>query len=319
MFGIGINQSVLSPAGVQASSIHELWALMLSVCTVVFVAVLTALLIAVLSGNRHSAQPSAVPAEETLTKYVGVAVGLTVVTLIALLVASVWTGRSIASLQATSALSIDVTGHQWWWEIQYEDAIASRRVMTANEIHIPTNRPVVLKVTSRDVIHSFWVPNLQGKRDLIPGYTTALWVQASRSGVFRGQCAEFCGMQHAHMAFDVVAESDEEFGRWLDAMRQPGHDPPDATARKGRDVFMQTRCAGCHAIRGSDAAGQTAPDLTHIASRSTLGAGSLPNTPDNLANWIRDPQRVKPGNQMPPSLLADDDLHALVAYLETLR
>jgi cytochrome c oxidase subunit 2 len=250
---------------------------------------------------------------------VGVAVGLTVVTLIALLVASVWAGRSVASLRAESALSIDVAGHQWWWEIQYEDAVASRRVMSANEIHIPTNRPVVLKVTSRDVIHSFWVPNLQGKRDLIPGYTTALWLQASRSGVFRGQCAEFCGMQHAHMAFDVVAESEEEFARWLDAVRQPGRDPPDATARKGRDVFMQTRCAVCHTIRGSDAAGQTAPDLTHIASRRTLGAGSLPNTPDNLANWIRDPQRVKPGNQMPPNLLADDDLHALVAYLETLR
>jgi len=282
--------------------------------------VLTALLIAVLRGNhRRSDQPSASPAERTLTKYVGVAVGLTVVTLIALLVASVWAGRSVASLRAESALSIDVAGHQWWWEIQYEDAVASRRVMSANEIHIPTNRPVVLKVTSRDVIHSFWVPNLQGKRDLIPGYTTALWLQASRSGVFRGQCAEFCGMQHAHMAFDVVAESEEEFTRWLDAMRQPGRDPPDATARKGRDVFMQTRCAVCHTIRGSDAAGQTAPDLTHIASRRTLGAGSLPNTPDNLANWIRDPQRVKPGNQMPPNLLADDDLHALVAYLETLR
>ena len=320
MFGIGINQSVLSPAGIQASSIHALWVLMLSVCTVVFVAVLTALLIAVLRGNhRRSDQPSASPAERTLTKYVGVAVGLTVVTLIALLVASVWAGRSVASLRAESALSIDVAGHQWWWEIQYEDAVARRRVMSANEIHIPTNRPVVLKVTSRDVIHSFWVPNLQGKRDLIPGYTTALWLQASRSGVFRGQCAEFCGMQHAHMAFDVVAESEEEFTRWLDAMRQPGRDPPDATARKGRDVFMQTRCAVCHTIRGSDAAGQTAPDLTHIASRRTLGAGSLPNTPDNLANWIRDPQRVKPGNQMPPNLLADDDLHALVAYLETLR
>ena len=117
-------------------------------------------------------------------------------------------------------ISIAITGHQWWWEVQYEDAVPSRRVLTANEIHIPTNRPVVLKVTSRDVIHSFWVPNLQGKRDLIPGYTTALWMQASRAGVFRGQCAEFCGMQHAHMAFDVVAESDEEFARWLDAMRQ---------------------------------------------------------------------------------------------------
>ena len=177
----------------------------------------------------------------------------------------------------------------------------------------------MLKVTSRDVIHSFWVPNLQGKRDLIPGYTTAMWLQASRPGVFRGQCAEFCGMQHAHMAFDVVAESDAEFESWLDAMRQPGRDPPDPTGRKGRDVFMQARCAGCHTIRGTDAAGQIAPDLTHIASRSTLGAGTLPNTPDNLAAWIRDPQRVKPGNQMPPNPLAAEDLQALVAYLETLR
>ena len=243
---------------------------------------------------------------------------MTVVTLIALLVASVWTGRTVASLQASSAVSIAITGHQWWWEVQYEDAVPSRRVLTANEIHIPTNRPVVLKVTSRDVIHSFWVPNLQGKRDLIPGYTTALWMQASRAGVFRGQCAEFCGMQHAHMAFDVVVESDEEFeSGWTPCASRPRSAGP--TGRKGRDVFMQARCAGCHTIRGSDAAGQTAPDLTHIASRSTLGAGSLPNTPDNLATWIRDSQRVKPGNQMPPNPLAAEDLQALVAYLETLR
>jgi cytochrome c oxidase subunit II len=320
MSGVGINQSVLSPAGIQASAIHALWLLMLSICTAVFFAVLTALLLAVVRGHRRrSDEQSTSPAERTLARYVGVAVGVTVITLIALLVASVWTGRTVASLQASSAVSIEVTGHQWWWEIQYEDAVASRRVVTANEIHIPVNRPIVLKVTSRDVIHSFWVPNLQGKRDLIPGYTTALWLQASRAGVFRGQCAEFCGMQHAHMAFDVVAESEDEFASWLDAMRQPGRDAPDPTMRKGRDVFMQARCAGCHTIRGSDAAGQTAPDLTHIASRSTLGAGSLPNTADDLANWIRDPQHAKPGNQMPPNVLADDDLHALVAYLETLR
>jgi cytochrome c oxidase subunit 2 len=293
---------------------------MLSVCTAVFIAVVAALLLAVIRGGRRSSdEQSTSPAERTLARYVGVAIGVTVVTLIALLVASVWSGHSVASLQASSAVSIEITGHQWWWEVQYEDAVACRRVVSANEIQIPTNRRVVLKVTSRDVIHSFWVPNLQGKRDLIPGYTTALWLQASRSGVFRGQCAEFCGMQHAHMAFDVVAESADEFARWLEGMRQPGRDAPDATVRKGRDVFMQARCAGCHTIRGSDAAGQIAPDLTHIASRSTLGAGSLPNTPDDLANWIRDPQRVKPGNQMPPNVLADDDLHALVAYLETLR
>src|SRR6185369_10153360 len=176
----------------------------------------------VVRGTRRSKEGSASPAETTLTRYVGAAVGVTVVMLIGLLVASVWTGRTVASLQASSAISIAITGHQWWWEVQYEDAVPSRRVLTANEIHIPMNRPVVLKVTSRDVIHSFWVPNLQGKRDLIPGYTTALWVQASRNGVFRGQCAEFCGMQHAHMAFDVVVETDEEFASWLDLRREPG-------------------------------------------------------------------------------------------------
>src|SRR3954464_14498435 len=249
MSGVGINQSVLSPAGIQASSIHALWVLLVSVCTVVFIVVLAALLVAVVRGSRRRPDPrstpdrrSTPPAEGTLTRYVGVAVGLTVVTLLALLVASVWTGRTVASLHASTAISIAVTGHQWWWEVQYEDAVPSQTVLTANEIHIPTNRPVVIKVTSRDVIHSFWVSNLQGKRDLIPGYTTALWMQASRAGIFRGQCAEFCGMQHAHMAFDVVVESDEEFERWLDVMSEPGRDPPDPTGRKGRDVFMQARC-----------------------------------------------------------------------------
>ena len=167
MSGVGVNQSVLSPAGIQASSIHTLWMVMLAVCTAVFVGVLAALLIAVVRGSRRrAAEPSTPPSERTLTRYVGVAVGLTAVTLIALLVASVWTGRTVASLQASSPISIAITGHQWWWEVQYQDAVPSRRVLTANEIHIPVNRPVVLKVTSRDVIHSFWVPNLQGKRDL---------------------------------------------------------------------------------------------------------------------------------------------------------
>jgi len=293
---------------------------MLWTCTAVFVAVLAALSVALIRGLRNRDVPgSSPPTEVSLSRSVGFAVAVTVTILITLLVASVWTGRQMASLQASSAVTIAITGHQWWWEIQYEDAIPSRRVTTANELHIPTSQPVVLKVTSRDVIHSFWVPNLQGKRDLIPGYTTALWLRADRPGFFRGQCAEFCGMQHAHMALDVVAESDQNFQEWLDAMRQPGRDPPEATARRGRDVFMRARCAACHAIRGTDAAGQIAPDLTHIATRSTLGAGTLPNTPESLATWIQDPQRVKPGNQMPANPLAADDLRALVAYLQTLR
>ena len=195
MSGVVVNQSVLSPAGPQASSIYSLWSLMLWTCTAVFIVVCAALVIALVRGMRNQSETDpSFPTETALSRSVGVAVGLTVTILITLLVASVWTGRQIASLHASSAVSIAITGHQWWWEIQYEDSIPSRRVTTANELHIPSNRPVVLKVTSHDVIHSFWVPSLQGKRDLIPGYTTALWLRADRSGVFRGQCAEFCGM-----------------------------------------------------------------------------------------------------------------------------
>ena len=315
-----IHQSVLSPAGSPASSIHSLWALMLWVCLAVFTVVLAAVAVALFQGLRDRSRASGTAASEiTLSRSVAASVGLTVVILIGLLVASISTGRAVASIPASSAVTIAIVGHQWWWEVQYEDSVPSQRMVTANELHIPTNRPIVLNVTSRDVIHSFWVPNLQGKRDLIPGYTTAIWLQASRPGRFRGQCAEFCGMQHAHMALEVIAESDEDFQGWLDGMRQPARDPPDSISRAGRDIFMQSRCAGCHTVRGTDAAGQAAPDLTHIAARTTLGAGTLINTPEHLAAWIRDPQESKRGNQMPPTPLAADDIQSLVAYLETLR
>ena len=292
-------------------------------CTAVFIVVLAALGLALARGRRNQQTNDAhVTSERTLATTVGAAVGVTAIILMVFLAASVLIGRrmtTLTTLQASSAVTIEITGHQWWWEIQYDDAVPSRRVTTANELHIPTHRPVVLKVTSRDVIHSFWVPNLQGKRDLIPGYTTAIWMQADRSGFFRGQCAEFCGLQHAHMALDVVAESDREFEGWLASMRQPGRDPPDDLARRGHDVFMRARCAVCHTVKGTEALGQVAPDLTHIATRSTLGAGTLPNTPEMLAEWIKDPQRAKPGNQMPPNPLSDQDVAALVAYLGTLK
>ena len=313
-------QSVLAPAGTQAASIYQLWSLMLWVSAAVFAIVLLFSYVALIRGRRRARAHAAWPASQrALTRGVAVAVALTVVILFGLLVASVWAGRAVTSLHASSAVTINVIGHQWWWEIEYEDAVAERRMLTANEIHIPVNRPVVLKVTSRDVIHSFWAPNLLGKRDLIPGYTTAIWLQADRPGIFRGQCAEFCGLQHAHMAFDIVSEPDAAFLRWLDGMRQPASDPHGEIERRGRAVFMTARCAACHTIRGTDAHGQVAPDLTHLATRSTLGAGTLPNTPEHLDAWVRDPQASKPGNQMPPNPLAPDDLQALLAYLRTLR
>lgn len=314
-------QSVLSPAGAHASSIHRLWLLMLWTTSAVFITVLVFVAVAVLRGVRHAAagEHNTTVSDRSLSRTVAGATALTVAILLVLLVASVWTGRSVASLRAESAVSIAVTGHQWWWEFEYEDAVPSRRVRTANELHLPTRRPIVLKVTSRDVIHSFWLPNLQGKRDLIPGYTTALWMDVDRPGVFRGQCAEFCGLQHAHMAFTVVAEPESDFDRWLDTMRRPAPEPSGAIERRGREVFMASRCAGCHTVRGTEANGQVAPDLTHIATRSTLGAGTLPNTREHLEQWLRDPQEKKPGNQMPPHPLTADDMQSLVAWLETLR
>jgi cytochrome c oxidase subunit 2 len=313
-------QSVLAPAGTQAASIHKLWSLMLWVTAGVFAITLAFIGAALARGLRRERDAAlAAPSERMLTRTVAVAVAATALILLVLLVASVWTGHSIGSLHASSAVTIEVTGHQWWWEITYDDAVPSRRVTTANEIHVPLDRPVVLKVTSRDVNHSFWAPNLLGKRDLIPGYTTAIWLRAERRGIFRGQCAEFCGLQHAHMAFDVVAEPDAEFERWLDGMRQPAREPAEASARRGRDLFMAARCAGCHTVAGTPAHGQVAPDLTHVGTRSTIGAGTLPNTPEHMLAWVRDPQSSKPGNQMPPNPLSADDLHAVVVYLESLK
>ena len=223
------------------------------------------------------------------------------------------------SLHAPSAVSIAVSGHQWWWEVEYEDATPNRRVKTANEIHVPIGRPVVIKVTSRDVIHSFWVPNLDGKRDLIPGYTTAVWIQADRAGTFRGQCAEFCGRQHAHMAFDLVAEPEADFEQWLARERRSADPPGDAVSQRGEAVFMTRQCVACHTIRGTAANGLYGPDLTHIASRRTIGAGTLPNTREHMAGWIVNSQAAKPGNLMPPNVLPQTDVQDLLAYLETLR
>jgi cytochrome c oxidase subunit II len=312
-------QSVLAPAGGQSASIYFLWSVMLVVTSVVFVVTMVFVFLGLARGARRARDGAPRSSERTLTRWVGGATALTVAILIGLLVVSVSTGRTIGSLHASSAVTIEVIGHQWWWEIVYDDAVPSQRVQTANEIHIPMNRAVVLKVTSRDVIHSFWAPNLNGKRDLIPGYTTAIWLQADRPGIFRGQCAEFCGLQHAHMAFDIVAEPQADFDRWLAAMRQPARPPQSAAEQHGRDVFMNTRCAACHTVQGTGAHGQVAPDLTHIATRSTIGAGTLPNTREHLQAWVRDPQASKPGNQMPPNPLSADDLQALLTYLDTLR
>jgi cytochrome c oxidase subunit 2 len=229
----------------------------------------------------------------------------------------------VVALRDMSALSeppgepgvtIEVVGHDWWWEARYPGG-----AVTANEIHIPVGEPVQLELTSDDVIHSFWVPQLQAKTDLISGQTNEMWIQADEAGTFRGQCAEFCALQHANMIFYVIAEPRSEFDDWLanEASDAPG--PVGSAAARGEDVFLSSDCAGCHAIRGTDADATVGPDLTHLAARKTIGAGVLDNTRDNLAQWILDPQGVKPGVTMPPTELSADELDALLDYLEELE
>jgi cytochrome c oxidase subunit 2 len=184
---------------------------------------------------------------------------------------------------------------------------------------VPVGLPVVLELRSSDVIHSFWVPNLGVKRDMIPGEETSVWFQADSAGVYRGQCAEFCGHQHAKMAVLVIAEPADSFRAWLARQRDTAATPVDSLAQRGQEVFLSTSCVMCHAIQGTPAGSRVGPNLTHLAGRRTLAAGTLPNTRGNLAGWIVDPQRIKPGARMPPNSLEPDDLQALLAYLESLR
>jgi cytochrome c oxidase subunit 2 len=258
--------------------------------------------------------------ERTLTIGVSVAVGLTAVALLVLLVASVATGRGLSTLGGEEpAVTIEVTARQWWWDVEYWDPVPAHRVRTANEIHVPVGKTVLLKLRSSDVIHSFWVPALQGKVDHIPGHTRSVTLKADRPGTFAGQCSEYCGLQHAHMRVLVIADPPEAFQAWLESQRRPASPPASVRAQRGRDVFMTRSCVLCHAIVGTEAGARTGPDLTHLASRATLAAGTLPNTPGHLAGWIVDPQSDKPGTRMPANDLGGDDLEALVEFLGELR
>ncbi|HSN17259.1 MAG TPA: cytochrome c oxidase subunit II [Gammaproteobacteria bacterium] len=214
------------------------------------------------------------------------------------------------------ALTVHVTAHQWWWELTYQDPDSHKVFLSANEIHIPVGRKVKILLDSADVIHSFWVPSLAGKMDVIPGQTNVTWVQADEPGVYRGECAVFCGAEHARMEFRVVAQDPKDFAAWRSHQLEDAPQPQDAATLRGRLVF-ESRCAACHTLRGSSAAGMAGPDLTHLMDRSTLAAGVLPNDAGHLAEWIRDPQKQKPGTEMPQVPLSETDLAAIVAYLRT--
>ena len=308
-------QSIIHPAGIQAARVSHLWWVMFWICAVVWAAVAVAALVAIARGRRGSSTAT----DAQIGRSVTVAGGLSVAALLGLLFQSIVTGRALDTLRSPDALRIQVTGNQWWWDVQYAHAVPSLRVTTANEIHIPVGRAIRFDLLSTDVIHSLWIPNLQGKIDLVPGRLNELWLRADQPGVYRGQCAEYCGLQHAKMALVVVADSPDDFERWLAANRSPASPPTTAEQQRGRDIFERGPCAMCHTIAGTSAGGRSAPDLTHLASRSTIGAGTLPNTKGYLAGWIADPQHIKPGNRMPPPGLNGEELQAVLAYLETLK
>jgi cytochrome c oxidase subunit 2 len=311
---MGGNQSVLNPQGPHALSIAHLNNYMTVVLSVAYVITMALLAWAVFRG-RHGRHPG-----EGLARNVVIVWGLAVpiVVLLSILFYSVGVGRMFATEPFRDAMTVHVTGKQWWWQVRYlkgSDAVAD----TANEIHVPVGTPVKIRLSSNDVIHSFWVPNLTGKMDLIPGRTNEIWLRADQEGVWRGECAEFCGVQHAHMGFEVVAEPASKFFAWLDAQRQPASPPASDVARKGQEVFVQGPCAMCHRIMGTAAGGTVGPDLTHLARRRTIAAAVLPNNRGSLAGWIVNAQGVKPGTQMPRINLSSEDLESLLAYLETLQ
>jgi cytochrome c oxidase subunit 2 len=321
-----LQQSALDPAGPHAARIGRLWWLMFYVELGVFLLVGAAVLVAAFRKRKErkkaSDEPDTSPEpkrEQRMTRVVTGGIIATALILFVFLVGSFYTGRALYSPADDRALSIKVTGHQWWWDVEYDAVPASDTVHTANEIHIPVGQLVKLRLTSSDVIHSLWVPNLNGKKDLIPGHEIVLTFQADREGEFRGQCAEYCGYQHAHMAFKVIAEAPEKFYEWMNRQRAPAAEPANEAEARGREVFLKGPCVMCHSIRGTDAGGRVGPELTHLKSRTTIAAATLPNTRGHLAGWVTNSQEIKPGNQMPPVPLEPEELQALLAYLESLK
>jgi cytochrome c oxidase subunit 2 len=315
--------SVLAPASPQAAAIAHLAEFFFGLGTLVWLLVIGFLGYSLLRPRRLGERDEDRRVTHRQLVVVSVALGLSAVLLVALGFVDYGTGRHIETgySKAADTLHIRLIGHQWWWEVQYEAPSARQPLETANEIHIPVGQPVLVRLESRDVIHSFWAPNLHGKSDLIPGYTGELTIQADRAGIFRAPCAEYCGAQHAKMTLLVIAQPPGEFAAWFSNEMANAVAPPDSAgqAARGRQVFLSASCPFCHTIRGTGSAGAVAPDLTHLAGRQTLAAGAIPNGRGNLAAWISASQVIKPGNQMPAIALPAKDLQALVDYLVTLR
>lgn len=306
-------QSMLDPSGQGARDSANIWWLMFWLGTIVFVTVLSVLFFAIFRGSSGREAAMSQRGRHRTVILGGVIIPI-------IIIAVVFAGSTSAlfdtgKLRGNADVVIDVISHQYWWEVRYPND----DVVTANEIHIPANREVELRLTSVDVIHSFWVPQLHGKIDMMPGKTTSITIRADEPGTYRGQCAQFCGVQHANMAFLVIASEEEAYRDWVAHQQQPAAEPAEGSlVERGRDVYMSSACVYCHTINGTPSQGTLGPDLTHFGSRETLGAGILPNNTGNLAGWIIDPQEIKPGNAMPAVNMTGADLQALLEYLNSL-
>jgi cytochrome c oxidase subunit 2 len=306
----------LDPSGPGAARIERLWWVLFWISSIVFAVVVFLILYSLRRARRDLTSDIDLDDTGWGDRFIAIAgVAIPVAILLGSFVYSLGEMNALATDDdESSTFAVEVVSHNWWWEVRYPNG-----AVTANEIHIPTGERIRITLTTADVLHSFWVPRLQAKMDHVPGTENEMWIQADEPGIYRGQCAEFCGLQHAHMAFFVEAEAPDDFDAWYENEAATASTPADPTTQRGLDVFMSSSCVGCHAIGGTDASSAVGPDLTHLAARRTLFAGRLDNTRSNLERIILDPQAVKPGVGMPPTELDQDDLEALLDYLESLR
>lgn len=305
---------VLNPAGPFASSITVLTWILLAMAAAVFAVVLLVLAMALFGRERLRRMVG-----RRKAIWIG-GIAFPVVVLSVLLVYGLTLTRHLSEPAGNQAIRVRVTGEMWWWRVAYLDEAGRPVMLDANELHIPVGQPVLLELESADVVHSFWVPRLSGKLDMIPGRRNHLRIQADEAGVFGGQCAEYCGGPHALMGFAVVAHQPDEFERIMAERMRRARATGGAELQRGAELFGSAGCAACHRIAGTDANGLAGPDLTHVGSRRTLGAGILPNNRGTLMGWIGNSQAIKPGNRMPPyTTLSGEDLRALAVYLEAQR
>jgi cytochrome c oxidase subunit 2 len=312
--------NIFDPHSTPAHTIDHLSHFVLAITALIFLLVFTLLVYAIVKFRSRASDAQHEPAQVYGSTQIEVA--WTVIPILIVVVLFLATARVIHAIQdapkPAAAVEVTVIGHQFWWEFRYP----ALGIVTANELHIPTTdtsrpTPTFLKLLSADTDHSFWVPQLAGKTDLIPNHPNETWVEPDRPGLFLGQCAQYCGTQHAKMLLRVYVDSSQDFDAWVRSQKQTSNQ--DAKEIAGRHVFESTACINCHAVAGTPADGRFGPDLTHLMSRVTIAAGAAENTPENLRLWIRNPEAIKPGSLMPAMQLGDSDLEALVRYLETLK